>query len=152
MRRALAATICAVLWTATPAGLPRAQVVTGICCGGGGACGPCRAPQSAPPQRPREDVQREREAKDLDEAAQDAEDNGERAYRNGNWASAARYFNEVLSYAPDDQIARRNLQKAQHQLDLAAAARQPAAPPRIALDRPVVSPSQNLDPWTRSTV
>ena len=65
---------------------------------------------------------------DQQEAADHALDQGVAAYESGDYAAAARRFEESLQYNPDDEIAQRNLERARQQLAAAwQAARQAQA-------------------------
>lgn len=86
---------------------------------------PCaRAAPNAPVGPSKEELNRRREAKDSQEAADDAEDKGEEFYTKGDWANAAKAFQEALDLNPDDAVAEVNLKKAQKRLRESEAAKQ----------------------------
>lgn len=88
------------------------------CNGGGGG------PSGGPPAPSQDDLRRAKDAKDLDEAAQDAEDKAIAAARRNDYAAAVRYLKEALSYNPDDDHVKQNLQRAEQRLAETEAARQ----------------------------
>ena len=90
-------------------------------------CGGCPANHPAQPAGPtQEQLNQDRDAKDLDEAAQDDIDKGDEAYKAGDYAGAVKYFTHALSYEPDSDVAQENLRLAQLHLNQAAAATAPA--------------------------
>jgi len=75
-----------------------------------------------PPPPTQEQLNQQRDAKDLDEAAQDDIDKGDDAYKAGDYANAVKYFTHALGYEPDSDVAQENLRLAQLHLNQAAAA------------------------------
>ena len=100
------------------------------------------APVTAPSQPPpptQEQLNQQRDAKDLDEAAQDDIDKGDDAYKAGDYAGAVKYFTHALSYEPDSDVAQENLRLAQLHLNQVAAAAA-AARQLTAIQEPAPSP------------
>jgi len=86
---------------------------------------PCaRAAPNVPAGPSKEELNKRREAKDTQEAADDAENKGEEFYAKGDWANAAKAFQETLDLNPDDAVADVNLKKAQKRLRESEAAKQ----------------------------
>lgn len=112
------------------------------CMEGCGRCPATNSPRQTSPAQPppptQEELNQQRDAKDLDEAAQDDIDKGDDAYKAGDYANAVKYFTHALSYEPDSDVAQENLRLAQEHLNQAAAATA-AARQLDALQKPAAS-------------